>query len=59
MAMKRYVAVVWFKNGTKKESGSTDDRARAERLGAQMFEQAMRYAVSDLFKPTRYEVVEK
>ena len=30
-----------------------------KRLGAQMFEQAMRTAISDHFKPTRYEVVEK
>ena len=59
MATKRYVAVVWFKNGTKRESGSTDNRASAERTGAQMFEQAMRGAVSDIFKPTRYEVIEK
>ena len=57
--MPRYVAVVWFKNGTKRESGSTDNRGYAERMGAQMYDQAMRTAVSDIFKPTRYEVVEK
>ena len=57
--MARYVAVVWFKNGTKRESGSTDNRAYAETMGARMFEQAMKGAVSDIFKPTRYEVVEK
>ena len=57
--MARYVAVVWFKDGRRQESGSTSDRPSAERLGAQMFEQAMRTAISDHFKPTRYEVVEK
>lgn len=57
--MGRYVAVVWFKDGRKQESGIISDRAQAERLGAQMFEQAMRTAISDNFKPTRYEVVEK
>jgi len=57
--MARYVAVVWFRNGSKRESGSTDNRGQAERMGAQMYEQAMRSAVSDMFKPTRYEVVEK
>lgn len=57
--MARYVAVVWFKDGRRQESGSTNDRLYAERLGAQMFEQAMRTAISDHFKPTRYEVVEK
>ena len=57
--MGRYVAVVWFKNGMKREYGSTTDRAQAERIGAQMFEQEMRSAPGDMLKPTRYEVVEK
>ena len=57
--MARYVAIVWFKNGNKRESGGTNDRAQAERMGAQMYEQAMRQATNDFFKPTRYEVVEK
>ena len=56
--MKRYVGVIYFRNGTTQRTGSCDSRMAAERLAIQYYEQAMRTAVSDFFKPTRYEVQE-
>ena len=56
--MKRYVGIIYYKDGRIQKTGSTDSRQSAERLARQYFEQAMRTAVSDHFKPTRYEVVE-
>ncbi len=56
--MKRYVGVVYFKNGTSQKTGSTDNRQSAERMANELYNRAMRTAVSDYFKPTRYEVVE-
>lgn len=55
--MEYYYGVVYFKNGTTRKTGLTTDRQNAERMAYQLFEQCMRTAVSDFFKPTRYEVL--
>lgn len=56
--MKRYVGIIYFKNGPSQKTGSTDSRQSAERMARDMYDRATRMAVSDWFKPTRYEVVE-
>ena len=56
--MQYYHGVVYFKNGTSRTTGSTTGRENAERMAYQLYDQAMKTAVSDYFKPTRYEVVE-
>ena len=50
--------IVYFKNGATRRTGSTNVRQNAERMAADLYNQAMRTAVSDYSKPTRYEVVE-
>lgn len=57
--MERYYGVVYFKNGTSRQTGSCDNRQMAERMASQLFDQCMRTAVSDYFKPTRFEVITK
>ncbi len=55
--MTHYYGIVYFKNGTTRTTGKSNSRQQAERMARQLFDQAMRTAVSDFFKPTRYEVV--
>lgn len=56
--IRYYHGIVYFKNGTTRRTGSTNVRQNAERMVADLYNQAMRTAVSDYSKPTRYEVVE-
>lgn len=56
--IRYYHGIVYFKNGTTRRTGSTNVRQNAERMAADLYNQAMRTAVSDYSKPTRYEVVE-
>ena len=55
--MTYYYGIIYFRNGTTRMTGKSNDRRQAERMAIYMFETAMRTAVSDYFKPTRYEVV--
>ena len=55
--MTYYYGIVYFKNGTTRTTGKSNIRQQAERMVRQLFDQAMRTAVSDFFKPTRYEVI--
>lgn len=55
---RMYHGVIYFKNGTKQNSSPSNDRRLAEMSAQQMYDRAMRTAISDHFKPTRYEVVE-
>ena len=55
--MTYYYGIIYFRNGTTRTTGKTNSRQQAERMAIQAFETAMRTAVSDFFKPTRYEVV--
>ena len=55
--MTYYYGIIYFRNGTTRTTGKTNSRQEAERMAIYMFETAMRTAVSDFFKPTRYEVV--
>ena len=55
---RMYHGVIYFKNGTKRNSSPSNDRRLAEMSAQRMYDQAMRTAISDHFKPTRYEVVE-
>ena len=57
--MTYYYGIVYFKNGTTRTTGKSNSRQQAEKMARQLFDQAMRTAVSDFFKPTRYEVVEE
>lgn len=57
--MEGYYGVVYFKDGTKRVTGTcygAGAERQAERQAAQMFEQFKRMAVSDFFMPTRFEV---
>ena len=54
--MKYYYGVIYFKDGSKRELGRSTSESSAERQACQAFEQAMKTAISDWFKPTRYEV---
>lgn len=59
--MATYYGVIYFKNGTKRELGKCSGpgaEKTAERQAAMEFERSMKIAVSDHFKPTRYEVKE-
>ena len=57
--MESYYGVIYFKDGRKVETGTFSgpcaDQA-CERATAQQFHQYIRTAISDRFKPTRYEV---
>lgn len=57
--MTRYRGIIWFKNGTCRKTGSTNDRRQAERMASDYFDQEMRHCTSDYSRPTRYEVVEE
>ena len=57
--MDTYYGVIYFKNGTKKETGNFSGPGavqNCERETARRFEREMKFAVSDFFKPTRFEV---
>ena len=58
--MEQYYGIIWFKSGRKVEtatvSGGSGAEQHCERMTAQQFDQYMRTATSDFFKPTRYEV---
>ena len=58
--MESYYGVIYFKDGRRVETGKFTGGPGAaqicERQTAMQFEQYMRTAVSDHFKPTRYEV---
>lgn len=60
--MDVYYGVIYFKDGRQMKtayfSGPGSEQA-CERATAQQFQQYTRTAVSDHFKPTRYEVKEK
>lgn len=57
--MQQYYGVVYFKDGTSRKTGFCDNRQMAERMANQLYEQAMRTAINDHFKPTRFEVLER
>ena len=58
--MESYYGVIYFRDGrrveTSKVTGGPGAAQICERQTAMQFEQYMRTAVSDHFKPTRYEV---
>ena len=58
--MESYYGVIYFKDGRKVETGKVTGGPTAaqlcERQTAMQFEQYMRTAISDHFKPSRYEV---
>ena len=56
--MKTYQGVVYFKGGRSEKTATSNDRRLAESMAKQKFDQATRTAISDQFKPTRYEVIE-
>lgn len=56
--MQYYHGVIYFRSGSTRTTSPCNNRQVAEKLAAQAFDQAMRTAVSDYFKPTRFEVVE-
>lgn len=60
--MDYYYGVIYFKNGTKLETGSfsgSGAEQQCERATAELFDMKMRTATHDFFKPTRYEVKKK
>ena len=60
--MGTYYGVIYFKNGTKEETGGFSGAGAeqsCERHTAQLFEMRTKTAISDFFKPTRYEVKKK
>ncbi len=60
--MATYYGVIYFKNGTKRETGTFSGAGAdvsCERHTAQQFEQYQKMAVNDAFRPTRYEVKER
>ena len=56
--IRYYRGVIYYRNGTTQKTGSSSDRKSAERMAQMKYDQDMKTAVSDWFKPTRYEVVE-
>ena len=57
--MASYYGVIYFKGGRKQETGKFSGpgaELACERQTAMQFDQYMRVATSDAFKPTRYEV---
>lgn len=57
-AMKRYQGVVYFKGGRSEKTGTSNERRLAEKMAQEKYDHAMKVAVNDHFKPTRYEVIE-
>lgn len=54
--MESYYGVIYFKNGKISKTGYFNNEVSCERATAKEFEQYMRTAISDYFKPSRYEV---
>ena len=54
--MESYYGVIYFKGGRTEKTGFYNSESSCERDTARLFEQYMRTAISDTFKPTRYEV---
>ena len=56
--LKLYQGVVYFKSGRSETTGTSNSRRLAEQMAQQKFDRAMKIAVNDSFKPTRFEVIE-
>ena len=57
--MDTYYGVIYFRDGRRIETANccgAGAEQNAERMTAQQFDQYMRTATHDVFKPTRYEV---
>lgn len=57
--MGSYYGVVYFKNGRTEKTGFYNNAHSCERDTGRMFDHYMKTAISDYFKPSRYEVKEK
>lgn len=60
--MESYYGVIYFRNGTKRETGlfsGPGAEQSCERHTAQQFDQYMKQAIAKAFEPTRYEVRRK
>lgn len=54
--MESYYGVIYFKNGRTATTGIYNNAQSCERDTCRQFDQYMKTASSDLFKPSRYEV---
>lgn len=54
--MESYYGVIWFKNGHQVKTGLFNNERSCERATCQQFEQYMKTAIADCFRPSRYEV---
>ena len=54
--MESYYGVIYFKNGRTATTGIYNNAQSCERDTCRQFDQYMKTAISDLFKPSRYEV---
>ena len=54
--MESYYGVIYFKNGRQEKTGFYNTAQSCERDTCRMFDQYMKTAISDFFKPSRYEV---
>lgn len=60
--MEVYYGVIYFKNGTKRETGGFSGagaEVSCERHTAMMFEQYMKQAIAPAFEPSRYTVIKR
>lgn len=60
--METYYGVIYYKNGAKEQTGTFSGAGadqQCERHTSQLFAMKTKMAVSDMFKPTRYEVKKK
>lgn len=56
--LKTYQGVVYFRGGRTEKTGTSNSRRLAESMAQQRYDHAMKIAINDNFKPTRYEVIE-
>ncbi len=54
--MESYYGVIYFRNGNTVKTGLYNNEKSCERDTCRQFDQYMKTAISDFFKPTRYEV---
>ena len=54
--MESYYGVIYFKNGNTVKTGFYNNAQSCERDTCRQIDQYMKTAISDFFKPTRYEV---
>ena len=58
MGNEQWHAIIYYNNGTSKECAFSNDRQSTARTAQQIFDQDNRTAISDFFRPTRFDIIQ-